>query len=400
MTQLGVRMINIDFWPLLGGAQMHTLRLARYLSQHGVDVQVITRHHPGLPLKENIDGVSVYRTPIWHPSKPIASLSFTFHALRWLRSTRQDYQVIHSHEMLSPMTIGLAASQFGGAHLVINPHRGGYLGDVYKLVNRRPITGNMRLRWAQRRGDAFVAVSREIASELEAVGIPKDKIWPIPYILDTDHFRPAEAAARAELRSQLGMQDGFWACYAGRLVPEKGLNVLLKAWEMVARCNPEARLVIVGDGDQRSHLEELSEIRGIEGRVRFTGAVADTVHYLQASDVYVQPSFTEGLPISVLEAMGCSLPVIATGVGGVTDLLSNGANGLIIPPHDPDVLSDCLLEMLSNPDLRHRLGSQARQDVTAYCAIDKVGQAHLELYRRLVDGQPYSPQSATETPET
>jgi hypothetical protein len=69
MKQLGVRMVNIDFLPLLGGAQMHTLRLGRYLSQHGVDVQVITRHRPGLPLKETIDGVSVYRTPIWHPSK-------------------------------------------------------------------------------------------------------------------------------------------------------------------------------------------------------------------------------------------------------------------------------------------------------------------------------------------
>jgi glycosyltransferase involved in cell wall biosynthesis len=400
MKQLGIRMVNIDFLPLLGGAQMHTLRLARYLSQHGVDVQVITRHHPGLPLKETIDGVSVYRTPIWHPSKLIASFSFTFHALRLLQSSRQDYQVIHSHEMLSPMTIGLAASQLGGARLVINPHRGGYLGDVYKLVNRRPISGKMRLRWAQKRGDAFVAVSHEIASELEAVGIDKDKIWHIPYILDTDHFRPADGVDRAELRSQLGMQDGLWACYAGRLVAEKGLNVLLKAWEMVVRCNPEARLVIVGYGDQRSYLEELSEIRGIEGQVRFAGAVADTVHYLQASDVYVQPSFTEGLPISVLEAMGCGLPVIATGVGGVTDLLSNGINGIIIPPHDPDVLSDCLVEMLSNQDLRHRLGSQARQDVIAYCATDKVGEAHLELYRQLVDGQTHSPHSARETPVT
>jgi len=151
--------------------------------------------------------VSVYRTPIWHPSKVIASISFTFHALRLLQSTRQDYQIIHSHEMLSPMTIGLAASQLSGARLVINPHRGGYLGDIYKLVNKRPVSGKMRLRWAQRQGDAFVAVSREIASELEAAGIPKGKIWHIPYIIDTDYFHPAQDLDRTSIRSQLGMQD-------------------------------------------------------------------------------------------------------------------------------------------------------------------------------------------------
>jgi glycosyltransferase involved in cell wall biosynthesis len=391
MKHLGVRMVNIDFLPLLGGAQMHTLRLGRYLSQHGVDVQVITRHYPGLPLKETIDGVSVYRTPIWHSSKVIASLSFTYYALRLLQSTHHDYQIIHCHEMLSPMTIGLTASVLGGSRLVINPHRGGYLGDVYKLVNQRPITGKMRLRWAQRRGDAFVAVSREIASELEAAGIPKDKIWHIPYILDTDHFHPVTDVNRTAVRSQLGMQDGLWACYAGRLVAEKGLNVLLKAWESVFRQSVDAHLLIVGDGDQRSHLEELAEIRGIKHRVLFTGAVADTVRYLQASDVYVQPSFTEGLPISVLEAMACGLPVIATGVGGVTDMLSNGANGIVIPPHDPDSLSDCLIELLSDNDLQARLGNQARQDVTACCAIDKVGQEHLELYHHLVDGNSAMP---------
>ena len=400
MKQLGVRMVNIDFLPLLGGAQMHTMRLSRYLSQHGVEVQVITRHHPGLPRYETIDGVSIYRTPIWHPSKVIASISFTIHALRLLQSTRQDYQIIHSHEMLSPMTIGLTASRLGGARLVINPHRGGYLGDVYKLVKQRPITGKMRLRWARRRGDAFVAVSHEIATELEEAGIPRDKIWSIPYLLDTDHFSPTKDEYRRAIRSELGMQDGFWACFTGRLVAEKGLNVLLKAWETVVRHSPDANLVIVGDGDQRSHLEELSEIRGIEKRVRFTGAVTDTVQYLQASDVYVQPSFTEGLPISVLEAMACGLPVIATGVGGVTDLLSTGENGIVIPPHDPDCLSDCLLELLSNRNLRARLGNHGRQDVIAYCAVEKVGQAHLELYHHLVDGHPHSSQPGVEMPES
>ena len=224
----------------------------------------------------------------------------------------------------------------------------------------------------------------EIAAELETAGIAKDKIWLIPCTLDTQPLPPGleDFGAPRHCESQLGMQDGFWACYAGRLVAEKGLNVLLKAWEMVVRSRPDAHLLIVGDGDQRTHLEELCEIRGIQHRVRFTGVVPDTLQYLQASDVYVQPSFTEGMPISVLEAMACGLPVIATAVGGVTDLLWDMAqNGIVIPPHDPDCLSDALLELLSNHELRARLGNQARQDVVATARSKRSARQHLELYR-------------------
>ncbi|MGB5934215.1 MAG: glycosyltransferase family 4 protein, partial [Anaerolineae bacterium] len=332
MNQLGVRMINIDFYPVLGGAQMHTLRLCRFLRAHGVDVEVITRHHPGLPYYEDVDGIPVYRTPIWHRSKITASLSFTFHALRRLAAGRGRYQIIHSHEMLSPMTLGLIGRELLGAQLVINPHRGGYLGDMYKLKQRRPLTGGMRLSWARRRGDAFIAVSQEIASELQAGGIPEEKIKRIPYALETDHFRPLNGKERTALRRQLGLTEDLWTCFTGRLVEEKGIDLLLHAWAEVVQREPAARLLIVGDGDKRSCLEELADRLDLNRHVHFTGGVTDTVHYLQACDMYVQPSFTEGLPIAVLEAMACGLPVLATAVGGVTDLMRDGQNGLVSPP--------------------------------------------------------------------
>ncbi len=376
-------MINIDFYPLLGGAQMHTLRLCRFLRAHGVDVEVITRHHPGLPYHENVDGIPVYRTPIWHPSKAAASLSFTFNALRRLAASRGRYQIIHSHEMLSPMTIGLVGRELFGSQLVVNPHRGGYLGDMYKLKHRRPFTGGIRLGWACRRGDAFIAVSQEIASELQAGGVPKGKINLIPYALDTDHFRPLNGNRSTALRRQLGLAEGLWTCFAGRLVEEKGLDLLLNAWAEVIQREPAARLLIVGDGDERSRLEELANRLDLNRHVHFTGAVTDTTPYLQACDVYVQPSFTEGLPIAVLEAMACSLPVAATAVGGVTDLMRDDQNGLVIPPRDVDSLRERLLNLLASKALRKRLGEQARQDVVAYCAVEQVGQAHLILYSGL-----------------
>lgn len=383
MSQLGVRMINIDFYPLLGGAQMHTLRLCRFLCAHGVDVEVITRHHPGLPYHENVDGIPVYRMPIWHHSKVGASLSFTFHALRRLAASRGNYQIIHSHEMLSPMTIGLIGREMFRSRLVVNPHRGGYLGDMYKLNTRRPLTGKIRMIWASRRADAFIAISQEIASELRAGGIAEEKIKLIPCAIDTHHFHPLNSKERVALRRQLGLMEGLWACFAGRLVEEKGIDLLLRAWAGVVQREPDAHLLIVGDGDERSHLEKLTEQLNLNRHVRFTGAVTDTTPYLQACDVYVQPSFTEGLPIAVLEAMACGLPILATAVGGVTDLIRDGQNGLVIPPRDIDSLREGLLNLLSSRALRERLGEQARQDVVAYCAVEQVGRAHLTLYTDL-----------------
>jgi glycosyltransferase involved in cell wall biosynthesis len=384
MSKIGVRMINIDFYPLLGGAQMHTLRLCRYLRANGINVEVITRHHPGLAEFEHVEGIPVYRTPILHRSRAGTSLSFTLFALKRLAATREQYQIVHSHEMLSPMTIGLFSRALLEKRLVINPHRGGYLGDMYKLQNRRQGTGKLRLSWAQKSGDAFVSVSQEITSELRGGGIPAEKIHFIPYVIDTSHFKPPSEDCRADLRNQFRLTNSITACYTGRLVAEKGLDLLLQAWAGVIQVEPSARLLIAGDGDQRGPLINQVDRLGLNNHVRFTGTVADTTPYLQASDLYVQPSFTEGLPISMLEAMACGLPILATSVGGVPDLIRTGQNGIVIPPRDPASLEKNLIQLICNKQMRVRLGARARQDVVDYCAIEKIGRDHINLYEQLL----------------
>ncbi len=384
MKKLGVRMIHIDFHPLLGGAQAHSLRLSRYLQSQGVDVEVITRHYPGLPYDEEIEGVPVHRMPIYNRSKIGASLSFTANALIRLSRERNRYQVIHSHEMLSPMTVGLFGQALTGAKLVVNPHSGGYLGDVYKLQRKRKITGGMRLAWARRGGDAFISISKQIHNELRSVGIPEERIFHIPCAIETGHYHPVAEAQRLALRSKLGLPGGLLACYTGRLAEEKGLDVLLQAWAQVSTQFDDAHLLIVGDGSLRSQLEALAQQLKLNGSVRFTGTVADTAPYLQASDLYVQPSFREGLPLAMLEAMSCELAVLATNVGGISDLMVDHHNGLLAPSHDADQLAEGLREVASRPDLRRTLGEQARRDVSGYCDLQKIGEAHLELYHRLV----------------
>ncbi len=383
MEKLGVRMIHIDFHPLLGGAQAHSLRLSRYLRSQGVDVEVITRHYPGLPYDEEIEGVPVHRMQIYNRSKVGASLSFTANALSRLARERSRFQIIHSHEMLSPMTVGLFGRALTGAKLVVNPHSGGYLGDVYKLQRKRKITGWMRLAWARYSGDAFISISKQIHTELRSVGIPEDHIYHIPCAIETGHYCPVAEGGQLALRAQLGLPDGLLACYTGRLAQEKGLDVLLQAWAQVLPHLGKAHLLIVGDGSLRGPLETLARRLQLNGSVHFTGTVVDTTPYLQASDLYVQPSFREGLPLAMLEAMSCELPVLATNVGGISDLVVDHQNGLLAPSHDAGQLAEGLIEVASRPELRRMLGKQARRDVTDYCDLSKIGEAHLELYHRL-----------------
>ncbi len=383
MEKLGVRMIHIEFHPLLGGAQAHSLRLSRYLQSQGVDVEVITRHYPGLPFYEEVDGIPVHRMPIYNRSKVGASLSFTANALARLVRERDRYQVIHSHEMLSPMTVGLFGRALTGAKLVINPHSGGFLGDVYKLQHRRKVTGGVRLAWARRSGDAYISISKQIHDELLSVGIPRERIHHIPCAVETGHYHPLDTEQRQALRAQLGLPDGLLACYTGRLAVEKGLDVLLHAWAIASPHFGKASLLLVGDGEQRASLVALARELKLNGSVRFIEAVPDTAPYLQACDWYVQPSFREGLPLAMLEAMACELPVLATNVGGISDLLQDHQNGLLAPPHDAAMLAEGLLEVASRLDLRRALGEQARRDVRGYCDLSKIGEAHLELYYRL-----------------
>lgn len=387
MKPFGVRMINIDFYPLLGGAQTHTLRLCHYLQSQGVDVEVITRQYPGLARRELVEGVPVYRTPIMPGGKVTAAFSFVFFALLHLAVDRKHYSVIHSHEMLSPMTIGLLARELLGAKLVVMPHRSGYLGDVWKLTERRPLTGRLRIAWAAHRSHAFISISRPVTSELLSVNVPGDKIHLIPYGLDTNYFTPATPQNKAELRQSLGLlPDATWCIYTGRMVPEKGLDLLLSAWDKISATHPEARLLLVGDGEERAHLEEMAGRPGLRGSIRFTGSVNDTAPYLRAADLYIQPSFTEGLPVAMLEAMACGLPIVATAVGGIPDLINEHSSGLLIPPHEEGRLQNAIDELLSSPDLRSAMGAQARLDVSSIFSLQTVGQANLDLYHQIMGG--------------
>jgi glycosyltransferase involved in cell wall biosynthesis len=373
---IGVAMVINVFPPSIGGAQTHTLRACQELKQLGVPALVVTRHHPGLARYEELGGVPTYRVGRSSRLKALAALSYILGALQVLIAQRRRYDVLHCHQMVSPMTIGLLGRLLLRKPVVVNPHRSGSIGDIGVLTLRRPISGRLRIAAARRWSGAFVSISRDVHQELRGAGIAEAKIWDISNGVSLDHFHPLAAEQRTALRARLGLPSG-------RLSYAKGLDVLLDSWARVLQAVPDAQLALVGAGDEQAALEAQAQTRGIRERVHFMGGQADVTPFLQTADVFVLPSRTEGLPVALLEAMACQLPCVATAVGGNVDVLRDAVNGRLTPSEDAVALAHALIDALTNPAAA-AWGEQARLHITQHCSLRAVAERYIEMYTTLL----------------
>ncbi|WP_242340315.1 MULTISPECIES: glycosyltransferase family 4 protein [unclassified Anaeromyxobacter] len=367
--------------PSVGGIQSHTFSLARALAARGAEVHVVTRRSPGCPAHAVEGRLHVHRVgaPPGAPG-PLATLAYVVAAARRVASLRPRVDVVHAHQLLSPSSAALLLAALTGTPILLNPHACGAIGDVGVLS--ATALGRLRLRATVARADAFVAISGPIHAELRAAGVPPERILSIPNGVDLERFRPAAAEERAALRRALGLPAGPLVVYAGRLSPEKGVDVLARAWPRVVARLPEARLWMLGDGAERARLEELARREGVETSLALPGPVADVAPFLRAADAAVLPSRTEGMPVALLEAMACAVPVVATAVGGSAEVLRDGVTGRLVPPERPGALADALVEALRDPAAQERARA-AREEVAARYGLDHVAEVFLEVYSRL-----------------
>lgn len=378
----GVVMISSVFHPSIGGAQRVVLETGRQLRECGVPVFVVTRHHRGLPRYEEVSGLPTYRVGRGDAGRVAAALSYILGALWLLWRLRGRYRVLHCHQMISPMTIGLIARGLLRRPLVIMPHRSGEIGDVGVLTRRRPVTGRLRLAAARRWGDAFVCISPAIRAELHAIGVPEPRLWAIPNGVDVDRMRPVSAERRTALRRELGLPDVPLGIFTGRLAPEKGLDLLIAAWPTLVASVPDACLLLVGAGQQRASLAAQARRLNIADRIIFLGSRDDIALLLQASNVFILPSSAEGLPVALLEAQACGLPCVATAVDGTIQVIEDGKNGRLVPPGDLGALVRALIEAFTSPKAK-AWGRRARAEIHRQFALNAVVAQYLELYRAL-----------------
>lgn len=229
-------------------------------------------------------------------------------------------------------------------------------------------------RWAGRRYDRVAAISVSVAQFLVSeYGYPTDKVVCIPLGWEG---RPVASTAD-DARPTV-------VCVS-RLRPEKGHAVLVEAFASVCRSIPEARLLLVGDGELRGAVAAQAEALGVRGNVEITGQVDEVWPYLAQGHVFALASYSEAYGIAVAEAMAAGLPVVASAVGGIPELVTEGVTGELFPAGDSGALAAQLIRMLRSPELRHRMG-EAAQVAAGPLGMERSVDRYLDLFEALAGG--------------
>ena len=263
--------------------------------------------------------------------------------------------------------------------------RSSLLHTVHNLAEREI---EPRARWIQRfalnHGVVPVAVAEEVALSLERLyGIQRCRV--ISNGIPTNCYACPQTARREwRAREGFGDEDVLFVCVA-RFAPQKNHALLLKAFAQGPASDPNAHLVLVGEGVLQERLEEQAKNLGLAGQAHFLGLRTDIPDVLGAMDVFVLSSDYEGNPLSVMEAMASGLPIVSTAAGGVPDLFESGREGFIVQPGDVQGLSNSMVSLLGNREARQSMGMAAAQRARESFDVSTMVRAYEELYENLVD---------------
>ena len=240
-------------------------------------------------------------------------------------------------------------------------------------------------RLALARADWAVCVSRPLADEIRKKRARRTPPVQIPNCALYPFQRVELPVDRGASRKMIGLpRNSLCICAAGRLSPEKGHRYLLEAVAKLVQNLPRLLLVLLGDGRERANLEQQAKQSGIEKHVLFAGFKKDIRPWIEACDLLVNPSLTEGTPNVVLEAMALGTPVIATRVGGVPDVVEHMISGILVAPADSSALTAAIHALLSSPSEQLRLAQNAQRRLFQY-SPEKQTQQLKELYARALD---------------
>ncbi len=376
-----VVMVINRYYPYIGGNEIQCKLLSEELMSLGVRVSVITSWLRGTRLCEDMNGIRIYRI-LPHASSKIMlwPVGFLRNAilLAFMLVRGETYDVIHVHQAIGYALGAVIAAKLLHKKSLVKVSGGGSSGNMAFWQTR--YMGFLAIRLLKK-ADVIVSVSDEITRELSSKGIKNNVIT----IYNGVRIREGKKFKKNFYdMNEVGVRHQNIATYVGRLSEEKGVDILLKAWQDVIKHVPQALLVIVGDGPQRIMLQQLADASGMMETVLFTGEQSDVAAYLQRSDIFVLPSRGEGMSNALLEAMSYGLPCIVSATGGNLKLIRHNETGMTFDSEDHQSLARCMIELFQKEDIAHSIGSRAEDLVKNEFSIGIIANQYLRLYRSLL----------------
>jgi len=368
--------VNIDGW--LYGRPVYVSKLAEGLIQKGVDCKIIGASGS---FEKDLEKNNVENLRIFHKWKPLdRSLHSIINLYRIIKNEKPD--MVHSHGITENIAMGIIAPLLN-VPVVATYHTNPF--DKYK--NEKLLKIKVKRYFYELfyldiltkilfRNFAYVTVvSQELKKNFIKRGYRADKIKVIYFGVDarknSTKFKPRRRAETSIL-------------FVGRVSVEKGCDCLLRACKRIADQGESFKLYLIGDGDI-SFFSEMAVKLGIGNRVFFAGFKRDLNKFLVDSDIFVLPSRGEGLPISLLEAMSCGLPIIATNVGGIPEVVEKGENGFLMPVGDDIFLANAISGLIDmGRKERHIIGLKNKEKVKMLFSHRQMVENYLDIYKKAI----------------
>lgn len=358
-----------------GGAQSglyYLLKHSRSISDFTGEVCVF--HEPGIFGERLInDGVTVHKLGIKNRFSP----SVGTHIYGLIK--REGFQIVHVHLFPGLYWGAILSVFFPNCRWIFTEHS--IWNKRRKLVWARGVE-----RWAYRQYDRIIAISRSAGDSLvDWQPWLKSKLDIIPNCIDPSMFDISEENIRKKRLDLIGGEQKKLILFAGRLVKEKGVDILLRAVSLLEKSAEISNwhLIIAGDGVERARLTSLCSELNINEKVSFLGDRDDIPELMAASNLVVLPSRWEGLPLVLLEALAAGVPVVANNLGGVPEVMKNGVEGYLTPLENPQAMKEAITRILSDDDLARSMGKAGKIRAADY-SVSSVSNQLFSLYRQFV----------------
>lgn len=355
-----LKLLHIDPERLWGGGERQVIGLLDYLSRRGHDNHLLC--HPNGALARAANGINVKTHPL--RLRNDLDLRPVLPVRRLIRD--EGYDIVHFHTKR--------------AH-ALSLWLGGAPRGLKRVVTRR-MDYPIRKGWYDRylynsRVDGVIAISEQIAALLIKGGVGRERVRVIHSGVDPEGFKIPPRARGDNSLPVIGT--------AAVLEERKGHRFLFEAAAELKRQGHRIKYLIAGDGTEKEKLQRLVRTLGLQDEVAFLGFVADVPAFLGSIDIFVLPSLFEGLGVAVLEAMAAAKPVVASGAGGLRELIVDGVTGLLSPPGDATALARALLQLVSQPERMRQMGASGRERVEKYFTMEKMAESNESYYYDLLE---------------
>jgi len=367
-----MKILHTNFHKGWGGQSNRILIVCRELAQRGHEVAIAAPPGSELVRRAQAQGVRTFEEMRFPRGLHPLSLLCDIRAMRTLL-LQEKFDIVHTHGSQDAWCAAFALLGMSPRpHLLRTKH------------NIFPIREHFANRWLYgRMTEKIICISRAVLEYCAAKPyLRRENLVLIHSAVNAELYARGD---REKIRKELGLGGHYVAGIVGRLRPEKGHHTLLEAFARLKDRAPDMMLVVCGDGSIFQELSDFAKANAISARMIFTGFRTDIPDILSALDVFILPSLSEGLGTAVLEAGAAGLPIIASNVGGIPDIIEDGASGILVPPTDVSALAEAIKSVYSNPEKAKLLGMAAQRRVRQHFSEKALVDKNESLYQSLIN---------------